>query len=259
MKKVILIFLLLYSIIKIQAQVIGVEIISDIIKSIPSHVEMNFLFKDLGYAYDKNILIEKENTKQSDFQNALYLGMYSTDLNYINIYQQKEDALVCLETLIAKLEDLSVNEIFEVPQVERLIQGNNLDSLLMLITIHLENVQEYFHQGGETYLSITILTGSWLESLYLACKVAQKTNINQQLLYSRIAEQNIVLDQLLLLLSLYKKENSSIKKLRKDLKKIKKIYENHTKSEYSYTSVDISEEVLDPMIRKIVKIRNKIY
>jgi hypothetical protein len=63
-----------------------------------------------------------------------------------------------------------------------------------------------------------------LESLYLTCEVTKKQP--NELLKTRIGEQKIILEQLLLLLSFYEQKNENIRNLISDFNKLNKIYEN---------------------------------
>lgn len=217
------------------------EVLADIIKSIPSPIEISFLIKDLGINYDNNILndAEKSSKYNTDFKRALNLGIYSTDLGYANIYEQKQDAIKYLNSVKEMADGLKIGDFFDFQTIRKLATKNNLDSLLMVTTMNLENINEHLQKKGRADLTIIILTGGWLEALYLSCEVAKKKP--NKLLDNRIGEQGIILDQLLLLLSFYENEVPNIKSLIDDLHKLKKIYDDNVKIEYTYTDTSTPE------------------
>lgn len=226
---------------KNQPPAISKEVLSDIVKSIPSPLEISFLIKDLGIKYDKGVLNSADNTSKYNvgFKQALNLGIYSTDLGYANIYQQAQDALYYLTAVNDMAKGLKIEQYFDFNTIKKLAQSNNnLDSLLLVTNTNLERINENLQERGQADMTILILTGGWLEALYLTCEVAKKQP--NELLNNRIGEQKIILDQLLLLLSFYE-ENKNIKGLIDDLNELQGIYEN-VKITYEYQESSTKEQ-----------------
>lgn len=220
---------------------ISKEVLSDIVKSIPSPLEISFLIKDLGIKYDKTILNSADNIANynTNYRQALNLGIYSTDLGYANIYEQTQDALYYLTAVKEMAEGLNIGQFFDFNTIRDLATNNsNLDSLLLVTNTNLERINDHLQEKGRADLTILILTGGWLEALYLTCEVAKKQP--NELLNNRIGEQKIILDQLLLLLSFYE-ENQNIKDLITDLNDLQKIYES-VKITYEYEQSSTTEE-----------------
>ena len=252
------------------------EVLSDIVKSIPSPLEISFLIKDLGIKYDKTILNSADNLANynTSYRQALNLGIYSTDLGYANIYEQTQDALYYLTSVKDMAEGLNIGQFFDFNTIKELAtSSNNLDSLLLVTNTNLERINDHLQENGRADLTILILTGGWLEALYLTCEVAKKRP--NELLNNRIGEQKIILEQLLLLLSFYE-DNDKIKSLIEDLNELRTIYDNvkivyeykesaykeengilvvedNTSSKINFTSKD-----LDNILNVSMKIRNKI-
>jgi hypothetical protein len=217
------------------------EVLADIIKSIPSPIEISFFIKDLQIKYDKTISNSSENTQKynTNYKQALNLGIYSTDLGYCNIYEQKQDALGYLGAVKEMTTGLKMDQFLDFNTIKKLAtSGKNLDSLLLVTTANLEKINEHLQEKGRADLTILILTGGWLESLYLTCAIAKK-HANEAL-FSRIGEQKIILDQLLLLLSFYE-SNSNIKALIEDMNKLQTIY-NDVKITYKYKQASTKQQ-----------------
>ncbi|MCS6821272.1 MAG: hypothetical protein NZ551_05310 [Microscillaceae bacterium] len=220
---------------------ISMDVLSDIVKSIPSPLEISFLIKDLGVKYDKQLLnsTERISSYNTNFKQALNLGIYSTDLGYANIYGQTQDALLYLNAIKEMAEGLNIGQFFDFNTIKKLATSSgNLDSLLLVTNTNLERINEHLQQKNRADLTILILTGGWLEALFLTCEVAKKQS--SELLNTRIGEQKIILDQLLLLLSFYEERNANIKELINDLNELQKIYDN-VKISYQYEEATTEE------------------
>ena len=74
---------------------------------------------------------------------------------------------------------------------------NNLDSLLLATNTNLEKLNEYFYKQKKTEYTILLLTGGWVESMYITSKITKK-NPNE-LLKNRIGEQKIILEQCIII------------------------------------------------------------
>jgi hypothetical protein len=225
---------------------ISVEVINDMVKSIPSPLEISFLIKDLEIKYDKSVLNTPENVKKynTDYQRALNLGVYSTDLGYANIYEQTQDALFYLNAVSEVAEALKIGKFFDFETIKKLASTRgNLDTLLLVTTKNLENINDHLQEKKRPDLTILILTGGWIESLFLTCEVTKKQA--NELLKTRIGEQKIILEQLLLLLSFYENENENIKGLIGDFNKLNKIYEN---VKITYTNTPTTQKVVDGQV-----------
>ncbi len=210
-----------------QKPAISNEVISDMMNSIPSPLEISFLIKDLEIKYNRSLLmpIRTAANLKTDIQKPLYMGIYSTNLGYTNIYQQKEDALAYTQASYNMAEALQVGKFFDKQGIEKLVSNNSngLDDLLTLTSRSLNNINTHLTEKDRPDLTVLILVGGWVESLYLTCAITKQ--YPNELLKNRIGEQKIILEQLLLLLSFYEDGNKEIKALIEQLNKLNKAYE----------------------------------
>lgn len=208
------------------------QAIVDIIRSIPSPIEISMLIKESGGEYNVAMLNPTENRANynTSYKRALNLGFYGTDLGYINIYEKSKDALVYLDAIKNMADDLNIGQFYDFETIRRLAtNSNNVDSLLYITTANFEKINGYLHKEKRSDQSVLLLTGGWLEAVYISCAVAEKTKNKE--LYEKIGEQKIVLDQLLLLLSNFNKD-PSIHALNKELMDLHKLF---SKIEITYT------------------------
>lgn len=205
--------------VQVQAQQSNGEILSSIM---PSPVELSALIKDVGAVYDKSILNSSDKAEgySSKYARALNLGVYSTDLGYAAIYKQNTDAFMYLNSVRKIAESLSIGKYINYANITKLALENDLNALLDETTSTFEKINGYFQKNKNDELSVAMLTGGWVESLYLTCEIAKKKQ--SKILDTRIAEQQLVLDQLLPILKKY--NSPDMKNLAKDLGQLHKLY-----------------------------------
>lgn len=208
------------------------EVLNDIFKSIPSPLEISFLIKDLGIPYDPTIVAPTKSIAQykNSYQKALMLGMYSCDVGYANIYGKGKVAKEYVQAIAHLANGLKVSQHVNVERLRTLALTKGLDSLLVMAFTSLNQMDDYFYKKKLSENTILILTGGWLELLYLTCKADKKSP--NELLHNRIGEQKIILEQLLLLLSFYE-DTPRIKILMRELTPLQKAYDK-VKIDFQY-------------------------
>jgi len=252
------------------------EVIKDFIQSIPSPVEISMLIKEQGATYDKTLLNSTKHASNynTNFKQALNLGIYSTDLGYANIYDQKQDAFNYLEAVRGMADGLNLGQFFDFGTIKRLAtNSSNLDSLLLITTQNFEKINGHLQDQDRANLSALILTGGWLEALYLTCETVKKHP--DQSFKERIGEQKIILDQLLLVLDFYK-EDPNTQKLIAELTELQqnfenvevtKVYKESSMKEVdgvmmvvdnSTSKINVTDEDIDNIFNKTVAIRNQV-
>lgn len=208
------------------------DVLNKIIQAFPSPVEVSSIIKKAGLKYNQKLLnvADNKNKYKDDFKKALNLGIYSTDLGYINIYQNNQDAFNYLSAVKTMADGLTLGKHLDLGTITTLALENNLNALLAETSGTFEKMNNDLWEQKKANLSVLILTGGWLETLYLTCAVARKKpnaakafeikELNEQ-----IAQQKVILDQLLDILNKYQK-GDEMKKLVGDLKDLRKLFDN---------------------------------
>ena len=236
-------------------QKISDEAIGEIIKSIPSPLEISMLIKESGSNYNNTILNSNSNYSRynSNFKKALNLGVYGADLGYINIYDEGVDALSYLSSIKSLADGLNIGQFYDFATIKRLASNSkNIDSLLLITTMNFEKINTFLYEQKRSDQCVLILTGGWLEALHISCEVyksSQKAEILE-----KIGEQKIVLDQLLLLLSNYNNQ-PNIKFLYVELEKLKDIY---AKVEITYVYHESTAKEVDGVLMIINETESKV-
>jgi hypothetical protein len=180
------------------------QAMNEIIENISSPVEIAALLKKVGAPFSNKYLASTEIAENfiSGDQQALNLGIYGADLGYINMYSKTSNVISYLRVIKKLSDDLNVGQFFDFSTLKRLASNNqNLDSL-MYISVHSFNqMDKYLRDNKRGNLSALIITGVWIEGLYLATQVAKDKEDEQ--LSERIGEQKLILADLMLVLKNY--------------------------------------------------------
>lgn len=248
----------------------------EIIQNISSPVEMAALIKAVGVPFSKQYLCPTENIEDynTNFKKALGLGIMGADLGYLNIYSRTSQVVTYI-TAIKKLADgIKVGQFFDFATLKRLATNNeNIDSLMYISVNSFNRMDAYLRENKRSDLSALIVTGVWIEGMYLATQVV-KEKPNKDIA-ERIGEQKVILDELLLILKNYK-SNEDFADLIKDIEDIQSAFEG---VEILYevgepetverdgklviiqnetSVVKINEEQLSEIIAKVARVRKKV-
>jgi hypothetical protein len=252
------------------------EIIGDVIQNISSPVEMANLIKSTGVDFSQQILNDPQRISDynTSFKRALNLGVFSADLGYINSYD-KNNIVVSYLLAVKNLADgIRVGQFFDFESLRRMASNSaNLDSLMQMSVSSFNQMDSYLRQQNRSNVSALIITGAWIEGLYIAANVIEKTNNNE--LINRLGEQKEIVDILYIILQNYNQNTnfrglidhlSELKKAYKAVKITKEVEEPKTieqdgmliivQDEVSH--VEISPEDLGTIIEKIKEMRNDI-
>lgn len=175
---------------------------NNVIFSLPSPYQFSFFIKDLGVGYNKEYL--NKTTKLQDYTStfikAINMGVYGTDLGYLNIYEQIPDAIQYFSVLKSLAQDIGISNTFDSKTIERIEKNmGNKDSLLYIISNKYREADAYLKDNDRNSIAVLILAGGWIESLHIMCEVA-KENPDEKVI-QKIAEQKHPLDNLIKILS----------------------------------------------------------
>ena len=195
--------------------------------SIPQPVETTKLLKEAGAKYNAAYLNPVENaSKYSSVQaKAMNLGIYGSDLSFISLYDQTQESLLYLKCNNILASGLGINGVFDENTTNR-IQSNidNKDSLMAIISQSFWAADNYLVDNGQPGVSSLIVTGGWIEGLYIATRVGAATK--SQPIVTQIGQQKTSLVNLIELLDSYKAENAGIADVVKNLTDLKAVFES---------------------------------
>lgn len=200
------------------------QAMDDIISNISSPVEMSSLIKDSGVEFNYKYLNSTDNIDNynTGFIQALNLGILGADLGYLNMYNKTGTVLSYITSIKSLANNLKVGQFFDFSMLKRLAtNSDNLDSLMYISVSSFDQMDVYLRENNRSDVSALIVTGVWLEGLFLATQVV-KEHPNKDII-ERIGEQKIILNDLLLILNNYKKDKKFFDLLEK-INKIKDLF-----------------------------------
>ncbi len=181
------------------------EAMESIVQNVASPVETAALIKALGVPFSKEYLAPSNDIEKyvSNYRKAFALGVYGADLGYINMYN-RNSLVIDYITAVKKLADgINVGQFFDFSTLKRLAShSQNLDSLMYISVNSFNRMDSYLRQNKRGNLSAVMISGVWIEGLYLATQVAK--NKPEEDLVQSIGEQKTILNQLMLIVENYK-------------------------------------------------------
>jgi hypothetical protein len=132
-----------------------------------------------GIDYDQSLMNDTKKSKNysSEFQKAVNLGIYNIDMCYAIVNERGEDVLKFMKTVLITSDALGLKGAVDQMIGKRAEQNlGSKDSLLKILDEILIKSDSYLRTNERLYTASTVFSGGWLESLYLTCKLTDKTN-----------------------------------------------------------------------------------
>jgi len=250
--------------------------VHELLQSIPSPIETTNAIQKSGATFDVNLLnqVSSIDGYQSTYKKSVNLGVYGTDLGYLNLYNKTVTSFEYLDNIRRISDELKIGQFFDFTTLKRLASNkSNMDSIIDISTSGFENMNNYLASQKRENVSTLILVGGWVESVYLLGKIAE--NSNKSDLKERIGEQKFALAQIVTLLEMYKDNDSyltlytKMKALEKTFEKVKitQIYaEPETKEvngmlvvvDNSRTIVEVPPPLFKQIMTEITDIRKEL-
>jgi hypothetical protein len=251
------------------------QAMEDIIQNVSSPIEIAAFIKDLGVPFNSFYLSDPDNADNysTSFKMAYSLGMLGADLGYLNVYEKTGSSVNYL-TAINKLADgLKVSQFFDFNTIKRLAtSSSNLDSLIFLSVHSFNQMDDHLRITDRSNLSALMVAGIWIEGMYQATQSVKE--IHDPKLADYIGEQKLILNDLILILKNYERDDQFAKliedfeTIKKDFDSVKITYEMGEPQaveedgmlvivQQEYSVVSISEDTLKKIINTTEKIRTK--
>ena len=184
---------------------ISEEAMESIVQNIASPIEMAALIKSIDIPYSRDYLASSNTSKYASLHSkAFVLGVYGADLGYINIYSRQSNVIEYITAIKKLADDLNVGQFFDFSTLRRLASNSqDIDSMMYISINSFNRIDKHLRENKRGNLSALMIAGVWVEGLYLGTQVVK--NHPEEKLIQSIGEQKTVLNQLMLLLDLYKK------------------------------------------------------
>ena len=177
--------------------------------ALPSPHQISLKLKMNDIEFNNSLLNQPVNYSNytTTFKKAMNLGVYGTDLGYLNIYDRREEALTHYLVIEKLAKDLELNDAIDnntLKQIERNLGQN--DSILRIISNTYKRIDTYLTLNNRDAIGILILTGGWIESNYISTQILLK-NYSPDLI-QQVSKQKYPLEKLIRLLAPYYEQSN---------------------------------------------------
>lgn len=223
--------------------------------SLPSPIETAMLIKRSGVQYNPDFLNPESNKNKyvSTHNLAMALGIYTANMSYASIFSQSQTSIKYMSTAKEIADALGILDAIDKKTVERLENNiNNRDSIMDIISSTFMNSDNFLKENGRTETAVLVITGGWIEGLYLATQHAKLTPDNEEII-DRIIDQKMSLQSLLQLMENYNNDKN-INRTKKDLERINYIYNS-----FKVVSTDIKSVTHESERKTLLKAKTDIF
>jgi hypothetical protein len=226
------------------------------IANIPSPVASINELSNWGVDYNNGLLVDskKQISASSEFSKALVLGVFNIDMSYAMVNNKGEDVLKYMKTVVTTSDALGLKSAVDQMVGKRAEKNlSNKDSLLKILDEIFVKSDSYLRTNERVYTASSVFAGSWIESLYLTCKITEGVTdaAVKEKAYKHLWDQRFYLKNLTDLLNDYKDKKECVA-LNDELKKI------HTDIDAIKDPKDMKEANFKSISEKIYALRAKI-
>ncbi|MCD4710750.1 MAG: hypothetical protein K8R52_07895 [Bacteroidales bacterium] len=160
---------------------------------IPTSYEITKLIYQSGAPYILSLSNGPEKAEEYITQRdkVLNLGVYATDLCYATTYMMKQGTMNYLEASKILIDDLGISTTFNITYAER-IESNidDRDSLIQIVSESFGDTWNYLVENEQDVLARLVVSGSWIEGVYITTNVALKASDNTAFLEALAKQKN---------------------------------------------------------------------
>jgi hypothetical protein len=223
---------------------------------LPSPIELYKFLSVSGAKFNEKSLnsIERKEKYNTSTRKALNLGIYASDLAYSAVFEKTQETFQYFKTARSLADELAISEGFN-ERVATRIENNleNVDSLYEIASDAYWDATTFLEAENKTELLSFIIIGSWIESVYIASNSVEKFSPKNEIII-RIAEQKLLLENLLDYLNSHEK-NEEINKILRKLNELEEYFYNLYDGS---NNINLTEDKYNKLIEKIRNLRNAI-
>ena len=226
--------------------------VKDVVYPLPTTFELTSMLNRIGADYILGLSNSSENADKyfTEKARALNLGVYSADLSYASTYRRKQETMLFLKASKTLIDNLEITSAYNETLAEEVEKNlDDKDQLVKVITNSFYDTYEFLNKNGKANLSLLVVSGSFIEGLYIATHISENTFANPEIVQI-IFDQKASLEKLLLVLEPEVKD-PNIAALVEDLKGLKASYDK-------IVDGSMTEPQLNEIIASVGKLRDKI-
>ena len=237
------------------------EQIEEVIYNIPSPSEIPYLLQATGAEFNESLLNPRTKVDQYASRTdkaALNLGVYAADIGYLSSYDKTQEAIDYLNSAKTLADNLGVIGSFDVEVLQKFEANiSNKDSLARLLDRTIKKTQSFLADDDRNKLSAMVVTGSFVEGLYISTGVIK--TYPKDLLPDD--SRNLVLTPLMRVILEQKKSVSDLVKMLSSLEQtdpIATIVTDLKSLEKAYAELNIDEQIKNNKASLVLTDKNLI-
>ena len=245
-----------------------------IFQALPSPLESAMLIKSAGARFEEKLLnpVSSVNNFVTNKAMALNLGIYTCDLSFASLYEQTQLLIDYMNAAKKMADGLGILKAIEQEDIDRLEENiNNSEVIMDIVSQTFMNSNSYLEDNGQPATAAIVLTGGWIEGLYISTQLVDMNDLNGNKLVGRIIDQKLSIDILLNLLT-SSKGNTAVDEIILEVTRLKDVfdkikidttpvrpeYDPESKSTFlkSEIKTDMTPEVFMELSKIVKEIRN---
>ncbi len=244
--------------------------------TLPSPLESAMLIKSAGALFDEDLLNPVDNTRNYNTNKsmALNLGIYTCDLSFASLYDQTQLIINYMNAAKQMADGLGILDAISDEDVEKLEANiHDMEVIMDVVSQTYMNSNSYLEENGQPAIAAIVLTGGWIEGLYISTQLVDMKDFDNNKLVGRIIDQKLSIDILLKLLE-GSKGHPAIDEILEQILKIKTVFDKiqvtttPVRPEYdqaanvtvlkSEVKADLSPDVFTELSRTVTEIRSNL-
>ena len=237
------------------------EQIEEVIYNIPSPSEIPYLLQATGAEFNESLVNPRTKVDQYASRTdkaALNLGVYAADIGYLSSYDKTQEAIDYLNSTKTLADNLGIIGSFDVEVLQKFEANiSNKDSLTRLLDRTIKKAENYLADDNRNKLSALVVTGSFIEGLYISTGLVK--TYPKDLLPDD--SRNLVLTPLIRVVLEQKKSVSDLLKMLSKLEQnepIPTIVADLKALESAYAALNIEEQIKNNKANMVLTDKNLI-
>jgi hypothetical protein len=203
-----------------------------VFNALPTPLEVAQLIKEAGAKFDATLLnpVENKSNYTTSKSMALNLGTFVCDLSFASMYDETSLLVNYMEAAEDMATGLGILDAIDETTIERLEQNiNNRDVIMEIVSETFLNSQAYLEDDEQHAVAATIITGGFIEGLYISTNMVDMKNYRGNKLVATIADQKMSVDDMIRLLETYT-DNTAIRELLGPIRELKVLFDRIERS-----------------------------
>ncbi len=235
--------------------------ISDIMDNLPSPSEIPYLLQATGAEFNQSLVNDSKKVDQYTLKNdkaALNLGVYAADIGYLSSYEKTQESITYMGTVKTLADKLGVIGSYDMSEMDR-FESNiaNKDSLTSILDNSVKKTKDYLKDDSRDKLAALVLTGSFIEGLYISTGLIKSYPKNLLPDDSR----NLVLTPLIRVILEQEKSVDELVKMLATVEQVDPITTlsaDLTSLQASYRALDIEEQIKNNKASLVLSDKNLV-